>query len=525
MKNIYGKKIELFQYQAEILKKIKNKNAIVAMPTGSGKTPVAYKWAFDDSKTERVIFTAPIKALSNERYRELVENFGKESVGINTGDIKKNIDAPIIACTQEIYTNTYASLPNQKVVIDEIHYIFDNTDRARAYVDGIRKSSSNSQILLLSATIGNPENLKQYIERVSNRKFVVAETDERPVPLEYVGYVDPVENTEYTPMIIFLFSYRGVEGTAMRLAMETPSLPNEQVEKIKEIAKELRINNANILSLAERGVVTYHGGLLFKEKVFSEELARKGLAKYIVGTDALSLGVNLPAKTVVFGQLAKYYDGPISKREFLQMAGRAGRYGLFDKGYVGFFYSGFESFDYDTESLYYDLLDAPVEAGHIKLTPDIGAILRKETTIDEEAKFISAVSVDLEENEMLFTEKEARNRITDIMEMVYEYADEYIGEKDSAEKFFELLGEVWFPEYDTLMNCRVARLLLTYGKIDISDIIDLNEIEPAMVDGRGLYKLLQIRKHLKFLKSCGYKVVGINKLNETIEKIDHLVLE
>lgn len=140
-------------------------------------------------KCNRIIFTAPIKALSNERYLDL-KNMGLD-VGIETGDFKKNIDAPILCCMQEIYTNKYANIPNNRVIIDEFHYIttdpihYITTDpkRARAYIDGIIRTHKDSKLLAMSATFGEPAKVKQYLSRISGRKFTQYCTNQRATEL------------------------------------------------------------------------------------------------------------------------------------------------------------------------------------------------------------------------------------------------------------------------------------------------------------------------------------------------------
>ena len=121
-------------------------SAVLSAPTGAGKTWVAYLWAglvdetgrplTDRSGCDKVIFTAPIKALSNERYMDLLK-MGFD-VGIETGDFKKNAGAPVICCTQEIYNLKYAGMDGIRLIIDEFHYIFSENERSRAYIDGLR---------------------------------------------------------------------------------------------------------------------------------------------------------------------------------------------------------------------------------------------------------------------------------------------------------------------------------------------------------------------------------------------------
>ena len=138
------KKLPVYQSKQMILDALEaNQVIIIESPTGSGKTLVAYMWAglldeegrVREPDAGRVIFTAPIKALSNERYMDL-RRMGMD-VGIETGDFKRNEGARVICCTQEIYTMKYAPLCGQRLIIDEFHYIFTDPDRARTYIDGI----------------------------------------------------------------------------------------------------------------------------------------------------------------------------------------------------------------------------------------------------------------------------------------------------------------------------------------------------------------------------------------------------
>ena len=127
-----------------------------------------------------------------------------------------------------------------------------------------------------------------------------------------------------------------------------------------------------------RGVGMYFGSMLPKEKLLVEMAFRERIIDVVAGTDALSLGVNLPAESVIFAQMAKFIDGPLTRNEFLQMAGRAGRKGFFNTGYVSYIpRSRCENFDYDTGILYLETLDKPCEEAKIKLLPAIGAFSRR----------------------------------------------------------------------------------------------------------------------------------------------------
>ena len=139
---------------------IKDKNyVILSMPTGSGKTDRYKNWAF--SKKERPIFiTAPIKSLSNQRFRELYNQGYK--VGLETGDVRymPYYDVDIICCTQEIYLNKYINIENSTLIIDEFSYIYEDQQRARNYIDSLYHTKANN-IIICSATFGNPQKIKE----------------------------------------------------------------------------------------------------------------------------------------------------------------------------------------------------------------------------------------------------------------------------------------------------------------------------------------------------------------------------
>ena len=179
--NISFQGFKLYTWQVEAIETLKNSNAILSTPTGSGKTIVSKLWADIDNPNQKIIFTAPIKALSNNRYAELIaEGY---DVGIDTGDFKENTNARIICCTQEVYTNKYSHIPNMNVIIDEFHYVATNPDRTRPYVDGIRKTNPSSRIMVISATFGNADEIKMYLEKIKNQPFKLYQNEERSTNL------------------------------------------------------------------------------------------------------------------------------------------------------------------------------------------------------------------------------------------------------------------------------------------------------------------------------------------------------
>ena len=320
----------LYKWQEKALAAIDGKSAILSAPTGSGKTWVAYIWAglMERDGTPRmpegrVIFTAPIKALSNERYLDL-KGMGFD-VGLETGDFKKNAGAAVLCCTQEIYTLKYAHLPGQSVVIDEFHFIFNDPERARAYIDGLRGTSDDSRILVMSATFGNPERVRDYLQEMARRDFALFETNARVTKLVYKQ-----RGTRFAQIrdaLIFAFSKKGVEWAAAQTAKTRHKISRGKRARLREIAEILEVTKIPDTML--RGVGMYFGSMLPKEKLLVEMAFRERIIDVVAGTDALSLGVNLPAESVIFAQMAKFIDGPLTRNEFLQMAGTRGTQRIF----------------------------------------------------------------------------------------------------------------------------------------------------------------------------------------------------
>lgn len=560
-----------FEWQEECLNEIQDKNnVIISSPTGSGKTRVFLEWA--KGKEERpIIITAPIKALSNQRYRELLE--AGFVVGLETGDIKSVPEnCEFLCCTQEIYTNKYAEVENATLIMDEFHYIFENPDRARTYVDALQKSKAKN-ILLCSATLGNLEQLTEYVEKVSARDFHTYENHSRLTSLLYEGETDAelIENA-----LVVAFSRREIQNILDRLAdirytMNEGKSPDE-CEQIEELAKENEIKSDFIMEYAKCGLAGYFGAMLPKEKLFIETCFEKGLIDTVVGTDALALGVNFPVENVVFAQLAKCYSETISKNLFEQLAGRAGRKGYYDEGHV--FYCDYLAGNidgFDPATLYDELLEKPNEDISIFLNPNIKDILTGKTTIEDEVAFISNYSTDerdeeyelgklqdtikyiredafemavesilrfrtrnsenneyeydLIENENENEQDDDYEQDEDYYDEDYEYDDDYEESEETIklreelmakkEEFDRMIPRVYFDEFTPEDNCEIFANILCGTNPDII----LREFAPK----DNFYKMLQFRKYVMSLPK-EYRQ-GLTKVTEVIRKIDRTAIE
>ena len=304
-------KIELARWQKDCLSFIEDERyVILSSPTGSGKTKVYENWAFE--KNEKPIFiTSPIKSLSNQRFRELTARGFK--VGLETGDVHylPDDELDIICCTQEIYNNKYRDVGNCTLIIDEFSYIFDEEERARVYIDSLKYSKANN-ILICSATFGNPGEVQEYIERVTGKDFCMYENEDRLTELEYRGAIS-INSIKNSLVVAFSMDdcYRITKKfnddritTVLGLTGRSKGYdPRKRFKKqILELASRYAVNNKELLEFATMGVVYYCGKLLPKEKLFVEDLFEKRFVDTVVGTDALALGVNFPVENVVFAK-------------------------------------------------------------------------------------------------------------------------------------------------------------------------------------------------------------------------------
>lgn len=526
--------LKLYNWQVEAVEALKNSNAILSAPTGSGKTIVSKLWADIDNENQKIIFTAPIKALSNNRYAELLmEGY---DTGIDTGDFKENTDARIICCTQEVYTNKYANLPNMNVIIDEFHYVANNPDRTRPYIDGIRKTNPSSRIMVVSATFGNTEEVKSYLERIKGQPFNIYENDERSTDLIITNKKYKIR--EIKNALIFVFSSKNCVRIANDLYRERGFIKKEKQQQINMILKLLNIKSKQFKQYTEKGIGTYYGSMLPKEKLATEILFKKGLIDVVVGTDALSLGVNLPAETVIFAQLAKYYTGPLAPSEFYQMAGRAGRKGYFDTGYIGLYEKeDYESYDFEYAQKY--LLEEIVNQNIENMKIDVGINFKK---------ILSFIPINEKTNNYILNLKTKdeyeKEKVKDLNKMIKEEVDDIVDisllhesevnirkrktkeisyfftllnkscqESKEKDAIVDVLKEIYFHEVDILKNIYFCKLFLNdkfdEEKIQYDDYRDLLQLIRFV---NGLPEIYKSK-----VKNLGYFEKVINELDDTIQ--------
>lgn len=376
----------------------------VAAPTGAGKTVIAdYVIERALARAQRVIYTAPVKALSNQKFRDFSARHG-EAVGIMTGDVTLHPNAPLLIMTTEIYRNALLEQPGRLarcawVIFDEVHYL-DDPERGTVWEEAILFTPSHINLLALSATIPNVEELATWIRQVHHRPVEVITETKRPVPLhilfqcqnrllesdnalKHEGYhnredwprqlpgrhrqrtprarrswdahesvhpnrldhlIQHLKDTDRFPCIFFTFGRRRTEELAWeasRLALIAPEEQTALRRMFRGLCERYQLTHdptAQALSqLIDRGVAYHHAGMLPTVKEVVERCFVSRLIKFIVTTETFALGINMPARSVVIDSLKKRINGRVDlirSRQFLQMAGRAGRRGMDEAGFA-----------------------------------------------------------------------------------------------------------------------------------------------------------------------------------------------
>lgn len=378
--------LKLDRFQIEAIEAInKGYSVIVSAPTGTGKTLVA-DFLVEKSirESKRVVYTAPIKALSNQKYKDFARLFGIDKVGIMTGDVVINPNSPILIMTTEIFRNQVITSDEELaavsyVIFDEIHWLNDE-DRGTVWEESIILAPPHIKILGLSATIANAGELSSWIEAIRKHPVVLIEEFQRIVPLKYyyfcqetglTGYDDLLKfyyqkaktadsdspffkptthldlikkiEKQYLPTLFFVFSRKQCSDKAHELATFKNYLTPEQGDQVKELffrqfgdEDNWSSSTRKLFRTCRKGIAYHHAGLLPLQKTAVEELFLNKYISVLYCTETFSVGINYPVKSVCFDSLNKY-DGrnfrPLSNQEFFQMSGRAGRRGIDSTGY------------------------------------------------------------------------------------------------------------------------------------------------------------------------------------------------
>jgi superfamily II RNA helicase len=347
---VAGRGITLYPAQEEaLIEVVSGANVILSTPTGSGKSLVAAGALFAALGRDEVAFyTAPIKALVSEKFFDMCDMFGRENVGMMTGDAAVNAEAPIVCCTAEVLANIAlrdgADADIGVVVMDEFHF-YAEPERGWAWQIPLLELPQ-AQFLLMSATLGDVSRFERDLARRTGRPTAVVRSVTRPVPLTYEYRTTPLHETisellsvQKAPVYVVHFTQAAAMERAQAL-MSINVCTKAEKEQIAELIGNFRFTTrfGRALSrLVRHGIGVHHAGMLPKYRRLVERLAQAGYLKVICGTDTLGVGVNVPIRTVLFTALSKY-DGyrvrRLRAREFHQIAGRAGRAGFDTLGYV-----------------------------------------------------------------------------------------------------------------------------------------------------------------------------------------------
>ncbi|KAM3713143.1 hypothetical protein ACJW31_01G232500 [Castanea mollissima] len=397
-------------FQSESINCLENgESVMVSAHTSAGKTVVAlYAIAMSLRNKQRVIYTSPIKALSNQKYREFKQEFS--DVGLMTGDVTIEPNASCLVMTTEIwrsmqYKGSEITREVAWIIFDEVHYMRDR-ERGVVWEESIVMAPKKSRFVFLSATVPNAKEFADWVAKVHQQPCHIVYTDYRPTPLQHYIFpsggdglylvvdekgkfredsfqkglnslvpasegdkkkengkwqkglamgrggeesdifkmVKMIIQRQYDPVILFSFSKRECEFLAMQMAKLDLNGDDEKVniETIFWSAMDILSDDdkklpqvSNILPLLKRGIGVHHSGLLPILKEVIEILFQEGLIKCLFATETFSIGLNMPAKTVVFTNVRKF-DGDkfrwLSSGEYIQMSGRAGRRGIDRRG-------------------------------------------------------------------------------------------------------------------------------------------------------------------------------------------------
>ena len=382
----------LDDFQLEAIRAIEaGQSVIVSAPTGAGKTLVAeFAIQMALATGKRIAYTTPLKALSNQKFNDFTRTLGAETVGILTGDVKVNPHGRVLVMTTEILRNAlYGSGLDDLgyIVLDECHYMGDE-GRGTVWEEIIVNAPKDVLLVGLSATVANVKEIADWISIV-HRPIVPIFHPHRPVPLSYavadlageiheiaevragrarlVGgeprgpddrgrwytrrvvdpgvLIDGLETRGWLPAIYFIFSRVGCERATDDVLAEGKSLLtaaqqsdvdhaiNELIHDSPTVAESLL--NQTVFQALRLGVGLHHAGILPSLKRLIELLFERGLCRVVFATETMSLGIHMPARSVVLQGLTKRTDRgfrSLSHNELTQMAGRAGRRGIDPEG-------------------------------------------------------------------------------------------------------------------------------------------------------------------------------------------------
>ena len=349
-KFLWSRGLEPYPVQEQALTHIfAGRSLLVTVPTGTGKTLMA-KAALHAAlgRGHRAVYTTPLRALTEEKFRELCVDFGEDNVGFATGDYKVNRDAPIQVEVAEILWNRIVAdkhvSPAEIVVMDEGHY-FNDPERGYVWEQSIIGLDPRTQLVVLSATVGHPERFCHWVELTRRVPMALVDSRERKVPLVHEFreemMIDTVRELAFAgdvPAIVFVFGREQCFEVARLLKSCRRFTTDEEKAKVEKMCDDALLPTGaskELRPLLTHGIGIHHAGILPRYKQLVEQLALERLIKFVVSTETIAAGINLPARTVVFPALRKFVKQQarlVTAAEYHQMAGRAGRPQFDDRG-------------------------------------------------------------------------------------------------------------------------------------------------------------------------------------------------
>ncbi len=385
----------LDRFQQEAIASIESgSSVVVSAPTGAGKTLIAeYVITRSLQNQKGIVYTAPIKALSNQKFRDFSLTYG-DRVGILTGDVSLNPDALLVIMTTEIFRNVILSDPERLrnkewIIFDEIHYL-DDVERGTVWEEALMLLPKHMKIIALSATVPNVREISSWMSSIHHFPIKTIIEYTRPVPLsiffqcnnrifnhvkalerenilvssekklfqrrhsnrlqgtrpnKIYALFEMLQKKNHLPCIYFSFSRKKTEMLAEEVAGHFNFLTAEESVEISELYSQLlsrfdlsaHAGACFLKPFIQRGVAFHHAGLLPSLKEVIEVLFSSRKLKAIFTTETFALGINMPARAVVFDDIKKFsgtFHRYLKTRDFYQIAGRAGRRGIDNNGFV-----------------------------------------------------------------------------------------------------------------------------------------------------------------------------------------------
>ncbi|XP_075518426.1 DExH-box ATP-dependent RNA helicase DExH15 chloroplastic [Primulina tabacum] len=536
LSSIFSFRIDKFQRLA-IQAFLRGSSVVVSAPTSSGKTLVAESAAVATvARGKRLFYTTPLKALSNQKFREFRETFGDKNVGLLTGDSAVNKDAQVLIMTTEILRNmlyqsvglasSESALSNVDVIVlDEVHYLSD-ISRGTVWEEIVIYCPKDVQLICLSATVANPNELAGWIGQI-HRKTELVTSSKRPVPLTWhfstktellpllnekgtgMNRMLSLKNTQLDssgdnsdknessrrrksrrynndlsssskndmnsirrsqvpqvidtlwhlnardmlPAVWFIFSRKGCD-VAVQYLEECMLLNECEMTEVELALKRFRLQYPDAMRESAvkgllRGVAAHHAGCLPLWKSFIEELFQRGLVKVVFATETLAAGINMPARTAVISSLSKRTESGrtlLSSNEMLQMAGRAGRRGIDERGHAVLVQTSYEGAEECCKVLFSGLeplvsqftasygmvlnLLAGAKVTRRSPEPGDGDVSQSARTLEEARKLVEQSFGNYVGSNVMLTAKEELSRIQNEIQMLTsEITDESIDKK------------------------------------------------------------------------------------------------